>query len=188
MEIKFTLDETEHASQIEVLKRNLGIEQDDLHDALSRIALTSFMEYFKMLSGETMPSKADEVRQLRLFLLSQYYKSGDLPSIQEIVAMFHITNMQANTLLSNVISRYHLEIRENLKKSIRNILSAASTNDRRIIMICTSPVIMSHMNSELCIHAPEYKKVKRVNGSVGEIDCTSDTYDKLVELFTPVEV
>jgi hypothetical protein len=182
MDIKFSFRESDYSQEISSLLKNLGIDSSATNDTLNRIAHASFMEYFKMLSGETMPSKADEVKQLRLLMLSAYYANGILLSVQQISSMFHMTEVSANTLLNNTISRYRKDIEGNLRTTIKNILSSASVSDGKRIMVCTSPVFMQNMNWELSSF-PTLSKVSKVKGSIGEISCSQDTYNRLCEIF-----
>ncbi len=170
---------------IDDLLESLGIENDILKDSLTKLAKAAIEEYILMLTGNTLFSKADEIKQLRLFLIIRRYFEEELPTVQEISYMFHITDTAANTLLKNVLSKYSKGLEKSLNQYIYKMLKSAKYLDKKKVMVCTSPEIMARMNQKLSTEAPSLKKVNKVFGSAGEIECSEDTYNKLKELYGP---
>jgi len=183
IDIRFSVSMPE--SEKEDLLNYLGIENDTLNDSLTKLAKASIEEYILMLAGNPMFSKADEIKQLRLFLIICNYFDEGLPTVQQISSMFHITDTASNTLLKNVLSKYSKDLEDRLNQYISKMLDNAEPRDKKKIMVCTSPEIMARMNQKLSTEAPRLKKVNRVPGTVGEIECSVDTYNKLKELYGP---
>ena len=183
IDIRFSVSMPE--SEKEDLLNYLGIENDTLNDSLTKLAKASIEEYILMLAGNPMFSKADEIKQLRLFLIICNYFDEGLPTVQQISSMFHITDTASNTLLKNVLSKYSKDLEDRLNQYISKMLDNAEPRDKKKIMVCTSPEIMARMNQKLSTEAPSLKKVNKVFGSAGEIECSEDTYNKLKELYGP---
>jgi len=184
MDLSITLKVDISESEKDLLIKYLNIHDEKFNESLSKLAIPAIKEYIIMFTGNPMFSKADEIKQLRLFLIICHFFEEGLPTVQQISSMFHITDKASNTLLKNVLSKYSKDLEIRLSQYIRRILERSNKRDDKIIMICTSPEIMDRMNQKLSIEAPTLKKVSRVKRSVGEIECSIDTYNKLKELFT----
>lgn len=50
-----------------------------------------FRESKEMMLSMGMPTRADEVRQQRLYCLIKEYFSGTIPSESDVAALFHLT-------------------------------------------------------------------------------------------------
>ncbi len=185
MEIKFTFDDKRYAAEIKYLEGNLPEGYSLRAEKLNKIAEASFMEYLKMLAGAPMPSKIDDIKQLRLLNLSIYLYGNKLPSVQEVASMFQITDSAANTLLNNMIAKFPNEIKTILNKTVSEILAKEKDNEieGKYYLDCTSPVILSHMNRKLSMEYPKAIKVSRRSGTAGELVCSKDTYNYLCTIF-----
>jgi hypothetical protein len=112
------------------LKTLLNVVSDDeFEDAISKITLAALDEYKDMLLGSGLPSRADEIREHRLFHLIKRYFCGRLPSELEVSSMFQLTESRSKNLILYVITRFRYSLEDEITNTLRQTLINAEVID-----------------------------------------------------------
>lgn len=85
MEFKIKLaDDFFQPDEIKILKRTFECESDDdLEKALEKVIIASLKEYKEMFVGMGIPTRAEDIHQLRLFLMiSDFLKIKYRPNLK----------------------------------------------------------------------------------------------------------
>lgn len=175
-------DDWATADEKEKLKRLFDAENDAaLNAALVKVCHAAMQEYKEMFLGQGVPTRAEEVKQRRLFLLTKHLFGGTMPSEYQVGDMFQLTENQSRALLRNVLSRFRYDIGEELKDTLRSCMDAASydedTSEYRVVI--RSEVVLEEMRKMLEEEAPLLKPITKVPNTSRNYSISVDTLNAL---------
>jgi hypothetical protein len=178
--VTITLSDDEFdADQRLVVREALGLRSEtQLAEAMKKLGKAATLEYISMFVEKGMPTRADEVRQDRLYFLLENYYENRLPPEAEVSAIFQITSSQSRTLLRNTRSRYRNKIAVQVKSTAKAVITAATKNadTDRWEMLIDSAVILEELNQAIRTKKPTLKLVQLKLGSAGQYEADPDTY------------
>ncbi len=161
-------------------------EIEDLKEDLEKIIPAASSEYKEMFVGRGFPSRADEIRQYRLFYLIQHY-FGELPSESEVSAMFQETQSRSKNLIRLVLTRFRYDLKEEIDNAIINAICSAKHNGSQespaYHVTIQSDIIVEELNRVINKNAPRCLIVKKIAGTGRSYSISEDSYDKLREVY-----
>lgn len=183
MNITITLSDADFdATQRALVQETLGLKnQAELEAALKRLFKAAALEYVNMFVEKGLASRADEVRQDRLFfLISHYYQNG-IPSQIEVASIFQLTQSQSRTLLRNTRSRYRTKVSAQVKAAAKRVVADAKKNKSsgNWEMLIPSEVIREELNLLVARKQPTFKPVHLKKDSAAQYEADEDTYQLL---------
>jgi hypothetical protein len=186
MNITFTLSATDLSTTDKALiKECLGLSTDqELEQAMQKLAKASLMEYVKMFRDKGLPTRADEVQQERLFFLLMHYFGNRLPDETIVSSIFQLTSSQSKTLLRNTKSRYRTRLVTRLKTTLLSIIQTATQQtppDGVYEFICLSSSNIEELNTIISQKGPTLEPVRKVRDSASKYCCAADTYNLLIQ-------
>ena len=98
-------------------------------DALGRVVLAALDEYRDMFLGMGLPSRANEIREFRLFYLIKRYFNGRIPDELEISSMFQLPESRSKNLILYVLTRFRFNLEQEILNTLRNIIREAEVID-----------------------------------------------------------
>jgi hypothetical protein len=116
----FTNDEKEKLKVLFEVNTEEGFE-----DALCKIILAALDEYRDMFLGMGLPSRADEIREYRLYYLIKRFFNGRIPDELEVSSMFQLPETRSKSLILYVLTRFHFDLREEILNTLREIIKGA---------------------------------------------------------------
>ena len=163
------------------LQLNGNVEVDE---AMKRLCKSAFMEYIKMFKEKGIPSRADEVKQERLYFLILYYFEQKLPNENEISTIFQLTSSESKTLLKNTKSRYRTKINLEIINTLIETLKSAILNDDvdAYEFVCTSASTIDELNMIVNKEGPTLEPITKIRGSSAKFSCAVDTYNLLIDV------
>ncbi|MFA9397401.1 MAG: hypothetical protein ACERKV_03930 [Clostridiaceae bacterium] len=190
MTITLNIDEnlisTEEKDRLKIL---FGIPNDEdnskFEEQLQNITKAALVEYKQMLLGIELPTRAEEIKQYRLLHLIEYYFHDRIPTETEVSSMFQLTNSQSKSLIKNVLSKFHFQIEEILKNTMKSVLKGfSSTNpNREYTGIIQSDNIRDELNRIILRENPNLKLITLVRNSAAKYEIAEDSYDLLSKYF-----
>jgi hypothetical protein len=169
-------------AQRKLVREALGLKNDaELATAMKRLCKAAALEYINMFVEKGMSSRADEIRQDRLFFLISHYYQSRIPPESEVSSIFQLTSSQSRTLLRNTRSRYRTKISSQVNASAKAVVAAANknTDTGRWEMLIDSEVILEELNLVIGKKGPTLKTVRLKQGSAGQYEAEEDTYNLL---------
>ena len=169
-------------AQRKLVREALGLQNDaELARAMKRLCKAAALEYVNMFVENGMPSRADEVRQDRLYFLISHYYQNRLPPESEVSSIFQLTSSQSRTLLRNTRSRYRTKIGAQVNASTKGVVTTAKKNKDtgRWEMLIDSEVILEELNLVIAKKGPTLKPVRLKKESAGQYEAEEDTYHLL---------
>lgn len=159
-------------------------EIEDLKEDLEKIIPAALSEYKEMFVGRGFPSRADEIRQYRLFYLIKHYFGG-LPSESEVSAMFQETQSRSKGLIRLVITRFRYDLKEEIDNALIKTLCAAKLKDDEdnpaYHVTIQSDIIVEELNRLINKKAPKCLVVKRISGTGRNYTISEDSYQRLMD-------
>lgn len=108
------------------LRRLLKADTDlQYQKGLNKIALAALNEYKDMFLESGLPTKADEIRQYRLYYLIKHYFDGRIPDELEVSIMFQVPESRAKSLILNVLARFRYTLEQEIINTLKQIMQSA---------------------------------------------------------------
>lgn len=138
-----------------------------------------------MFLGMGMPSRADEIRQYRLFFLIKYYFKDHLPSEAEVSSMFQLTQSRSKNLIRAVMTRFRYDLEDVIENTLKNAIENASWDDDhgKYAMVIQSNIILEELNRLISLVAPKYENVTKVPKSSRKYFVSEDSLRELCKKF-----
>lgn len=180
MDISLDLSEIIQEEELETLKIILKCNSDEeLNDAIKCITQAALVEYLEMILGKQLPTRANEIRERKLYHLLKHYFNGRIPSEAEISAMFQLTSSGSRSLLRDVRTKYKYDLENELKNTINDILIGANLNNGVYRVVIQSDNILEELKQTVSIKAPNLDQISKVKNSAGVYNIPEDTYEVL---------
>jgi hypothetical protein len=182
MNIAIRMDETDLSlEKLGLLKDSLGLTNDtQLKDHITKLCKTALIEYVTMIVEKGLPTKAEEIKQDRLYFLIRYYYENRIPTEFDVSSIFHLTSTQSKSLLRNVKSRYKTKIPQaTLSRTLSEVLSTAERNGNNWDIIIESDLIKEDINIIVSKKGPTLQLLKKKADSANQYEIYADTYNLL---------
>jgi hypothetical protein len=183
MNISFNLSDADFgAEERQLVREALGLASAaELAAAMPRLCKAAAIEYITMFVEKGMPSRADEVRQDRLYSLLAHYYQTRLPPDAEVSSIFQIPTSQSRTLLRNTRSRYRTKLGAQVDQSAKALVASARRNQdsEQWEMLIDTEVLAEELNLVISRKGPTLKPIQRKKNSAGQFEAEEDTYNLL---------
>ena len=163
------------------LKETLNYGDEELN--MNGIILASFIEYKDMLLGNGLPTRADEIKQHRLFHLIKHYFRGRIPNEAEVSRMFQLTEAESKSLIKNVRTRFRYQLENEIKNTLKEVILACIKNEDKYEVVIQSDNVLEELNRILTQVNPVLEPIKKVRDSSRKYSMTEDTYNALESHF-----
>lgn len=175
MELDFTPEERQQLSQI------LGCTEDELPDKLKAFSTAATEEYVRMVLGQRVFTRGQDVREYRLYLLIRHVFEGRLPTEQQISDLFQTTTSQSRALLRAVMSKYQYELQDAIQSSLDAALGTASrTSDTEPwILTVDSENVIEALNRRLAAKDGTLPQIVRARNTITTYEIQNSAYRKL---------
>lgn len=182
MGISFELTCPLSEADVEMLCHALGSsDTGELSDNLKKVATAATNEYLDMILGRNLPTRADEMRERRVYYLIKHYFGDRFPTESEICQLFQTTESRSRTLLRNVRAKYKFEVQEHIRNSVESALSTAEENKEKDYHVVTinSENVLEEMKQTIARNAPELEQITKKRNSAGLYVIPDDTFNIL---------
>jgi hypothetical protein len=114
-----------------LLKEILGCTEDEQLEAdLASLGGAALEEYCRMVTGQKVFARLQDLRAYRLRLLIKAGLFGVIPGEDRVSAFFQTTQSESRTLIRTVISKYQHELKNDMKNTLREILKNGIREDQ----------------------------------------------------------
>lgn len=136
---------------VEAPDKFLEVHQNVTHSALN--------EYKEMFLGRGFPTRAEEIKQDRLYyLIENHFK--EMPTEEKVSSLFRLTRTQSGNLIRGVMARYHYELDEIFKDSLKYILEKHELVDGSCHLVIQSNYALDYLKNIVEKKDEQMKKVK----------------------------
>lgn len=158
----------------------------DVQARLRAFAAAAEEEYVRMILGQRVFTRGQDIREHRLLLLIQHVFEGRLPNEQTISSLFQTTTTQSRALLRAVMSKYQYELAESIRDTLRAALTGSEVRQggeegERLLTVDSENVVEA-LNRELAQAPGQWPQISKLRGSVTTYVIPGESYEKLQEL------
>ncbi|MEH7387630.1 hypothetical protein V7147_19840, partial [Bacillus sp. JJ1521] len=151
-------------------------DNEELNLALKNIALAALTEYKEMLLGKGLPTRADEIKQHRLFHLVKHYFQGVIPTEADVSSMFQLTETESRALIRNVRTRFRYQLESEILNTLQQTIVSAEFNNEVYHVVIQSDNVLEELNRLVSTNAPQLDPITKVRGSARKYQISEDTY------------
>lgn len=183
--LRIEIDLSDEFLEKDRLKEFFNVSDDeDLKDPISKIIKSSLTEYQDMCVGRGFLSRAEDIRQYRLFYLIKYYY-GTIPTETEVSLMFQETQSRSKTLIRMVLTRFRYDLKEQIENKLKDTFCAAKKveNEDEYRVTIQSDILVEELNRIINKEAPRCQIVRKFSGTGRSYRIQADSYDKLKVYF-----
>lgn len=167
------------------LIRTLGCEDDDLEGELDKFRAAASEEYIRMILGQRIFTRGQDMNEYRLLLLIRHVFSDSLPTEQQISSLFQTTATQSRSLLRAVMSKYQYELQSSVATTLKSVLEGArkpnSDSDARLITI-DSENIVEALNRRIAAIDGGLPRISKYRGTVSTYEIAESAYAELMKI------
>lgn len=164
----------------ERLFQTLGLQNDS---ELEGVILAAFCEYKDMLLGNGLSTRADEIKQHRLYHLIKNFFVGHIPTEMEVARMFQLTESESKSLIKNVRTRFRYKLQAELNTSLKAALEEFAITNDKYEAVVSSDNILEELNVIVAQKDATLEPIKKVRDSSKKYSMPEDTYNALQEYF-----
>lgn len=184
MEITIEIDDFSNEEQRRLRSIFSFMENYDEATFIEKMTKCAILEYKSQFLNDGSINTISEIRQQKLFLMVKHVFDGLIPSEVEVASIFKIPRSTASTLIKNMRSRYHFDIEQYLKGTIRTILQNNHVfNDETgyYRLEVRSSYMIKEMNEILELRNRNCEKIKRHNPDSSFYKINEDSYQELID-------
>lgn len=158
---------------------NCTVEQ--LDGRLAAFVAAAEEEYVRMILGQHVYSRGQDIKIYRLSLMIKHAFGGLLPTEGQISALFQTTATESRSLLRAVRAKYQYELRQAIHDSLQSAVGRATRegNDGNWLMVCESENIIDALNDAITRHDGGLPRIRKSAGSAGAYEIANSTYQAL---------
>jgi hypothetical protein len=170
--------------EMEMLKEVLNCEdEEELSEKMVGIGEAAIYEYLEMILGKQFPTRANEIRERRLFHLLKHYFNGQIPTEADVASLFQLTERSSKTLLRNVRTKFKFELKQEIKNTIKDTLSSVKFKNDEYRVVIKNDNILEELKQTVSAEAPHLNQIKKVRNSAGTYKIPEDTLALLCEYY-----
>jgi hypothetical protein len=159
----------------------LGCTLKDLDDRLAKFIAAAEEEYARMILGQHVYSRGQDIKIYRLSLMIKHAFGGELPTEGQISALFQTTASESRSLLRAVRAKYQYELRQAINASLKTALKRANRQEGETnwSMVCESDNIVDALNDAVNRYDGSLPKIRKAAGTAGAYEIANSTYEAL---------
>jgi hypothetical protein len=152
--------------------------------ALGKVILTALDEYRDMFLGMGLPSRADEIREYRLYYLIKRFFDGRIPDELEVSSMFQLPESRSKNLILYVLTRFHYDLANEVTDTLRGIIKSAEAinNGIEYRVFIQSKNMVEELDRIIGRSGVRYKKLSKVRNETNMYLIATDSYKIICEL------
>jgi hypothetical protein len=162
----------------------LGCSPKELDDRLKGFVAAAEEEYVRMMLGQHVYSRGQDIKVYRLCLLIKHAFDGRLPTEGEISAIFQTTTTESRGLLRAVRAKFQYELRQATHDTMAAVFAQATRDPDADTwsLVCGSEIIIEALNDAIARHNGALPKIKKAAGTAGEYEIAASTHDALTSI------
>lgn len=163
------------------LAATFGCKERELDAQIARYTAAAQEEYLRMILGQRVFTRGQDMREYRLFLLIKHVFGG-LPTEQQISALFQTTTTQSRSLLRAVMSKYQYLLHDAIEQTLRDVLASAQEDPNveggRLITVDNENIIDA-LNRHIVALDGRLPQITRARGTVSTYEVAKASYERL---------
>ena len=159
----------------------LGCSLEHLDQRLSGFFAAAEEEYVRMMLGQHVYSRGQDIKVYRLSLLIKHAFGGRLPSEGQISALFETTTAESRGLLRAFRAKFQYDLRQATHDTMAAVFGQATKDDGADTwsLVCNSDNVIEALNDAVARHDGSLPKIRKAPGTAGEYEIAASTHAAL---------
>jgi hypothetical protein len=170
--------------ELRQLALTLNVAETGVQGELDKYRIAAEEEYVRMILGQRVLTRGQDIREYRLCLLIVHVFDGSLPSESKISALFQTTATQSRSLLRAVMSKYQYELQEPINRTLAQLLRDSRPNPNvkggRWLTVDSENVIEA-LNRRIAAIDGSLRQIVKSKGTVSTYEISPSTFERLTE-------
>jgi hypothetical protein len=171
--------------ELRQLAATFHVTETDIQAELDKYRSAAEEEYLRMILGQRVLTRGQDIREYRLFLLIIHVFDSRLPSETQISALFQTTATQSRSLLRAVMSKYQYELQESINGTLAQLLRDSQPDPNvkggRWLTVDSENIIEA-LNRKVAAIDGSLRQVVKLRGTVSTYEISPSTFKRLTEL------
>jgi hypothetical protein len=171
--------------ELRQLAATFQVAEKNIQAALDKYRSAAEEEYLRMILGQRVLTRGQDIREYRLFLMILHVFDNRLPSETQISALFQTTTTQSRSLFSAVLSKYQYELQEAINGTLAQLLRDSQpdpNNEGGRWLTVDSENIIEALNRRVAAIDGSLQQVVKLRGTVSTYEIAPATFKRLTEL------
>jgi len=161
----------------------LNCDNTKLEQYINKFASASIEEYCRMILGQKVFTRFNDIREYRLFLIIKEVFNNRIPDDQIISDLFQTTPTESKSLARSIASKYQYELHDAILETLKEIISKVTEKKGKYLFTLNSSTKVEELNKILISIDGTLPKIKRDTDSVSQYIVEKSSYNKLKEYF-----
>ncbi|MGH2489272.1 MAG: hypothetical protein ACRDFR_06630 [Candidatus Limnocylindria bacterium] len=161
----------------------VGCEVRELSRAFKPFEDAAREEYERMVLGQAVFTRGQDIREYRLYLIIKHVYGGNLPDERTISGLFQTTRTQSRALLRAVMSKYQYELQAQIQTTLRDVVDRAEQDPETEAWSITidSENVIEALNREIAAIDGTLPQVSKRRGTVSTWEIPNSSIKALKE-------
>jgi len=162
----------------------LGCSVEKLDERISGFVAAAEEEYVRMMLGQHVYSRGQDIKVYRLSLLIKHAFGGRLPTEGQISALFQTTTTESRSLLRAVRAKFQYELRQATHDTMAAVFGQATKDDDADTwsLVCNSDNVIEALNDAVARQDGALPKIRKAPGAAGEYEIAASTHTALTAI------
>lgn len=164
----------------------LNCEINSLDSVLSSYSTAALEEYCRMILGQKVFTRVQDIKEYRLYLLIKEVFSNRIPDDQKIADLFQTTPSESRSLVRSIASKYQYELQAAIKATLSEIIENAtpdSDDENDHIITVNSSTKIEELNNIIASIDGTLPQIAKKRNTVSSYVIKASSYSKLKEKF-----
>jgi len=182
MNISFELNLEE--DELDLFKSILGCESDQLNQQIAKIASASFEEYLRMILGQKVFTRGQDILEYRLLVLVKHYFDERIPDEQDISNLFQATASGSRAITRAIMSKYQYDLKDAIQNTLHDLVESIEKKDGTFKLSVYNQFFKDELNRTLGNIDPALPRIEREKETVSRYIVKESSYNRLCEYYS----
>lgn len=164
-----------------LLTNILGVNQNQLSEALQSHTVSAIEEYINMYLGKNVYTKGSDIQVNKLYLLIKNNVFDGMPTEKEVSKFFQTTISQSKKLLRDVNTKYQYKLRSVFLRNLKETIERSNTVDGDYELFVESKFILEELKKLISSLDGELAPIKKKRDTSSIYIIPNDTYQRIIQ-------
>ncbi len=175
--ISFQINEDDKNLLVDIL----GVNQDQLSEALKSHTVSALEEYINMYLGKNVYTRGSDMQENKLYLMIKNNVFNGIPTEKEVSKFFQTTIGQSKTLLRAVHTKYQYKLRKGFLKSLKETIEKSKPEEGDYELFVDSKFLLEELDILISSLGGDLAPIKKKRDTSSIYIIPNDTYKKIIE-------
>ncbi len=159
----------------------LGVNQNQLSEALKSHAVSALEEYINMYLGKNVYTRGSDMQENKLYLMIKNNVFNGIPTEKEVSKFFQTTIGQSRRLLRAVNTKYQYKLRKDFLEKLKEKIKESTFEEGDYELFVDSKFLLEELDILVSSLGGDLAPIKKKRDTSSIYIIPNDTYNKIIE-------